>query len=449
MSQTPPGPPPRRAARREFLRALRDLALWPARLGAFSLERDAIASAVRRDLDSPVPELLDVELPPLGPRPLRILLSCGETSGEAHAVRLIEPLRALAAEAGAPEPEFSGLGGNALRAAGVRVIGDPTSRATMGGKGVTRELSYYLKLLESCATRMRDWRPDVFVGVDAPALHVPLAHIARSYGVPVVHHIAPQYWAWAPWRVKAYKRVVDRALCIMPWESSWLARHGVGQAYVGHPQMDVLAELPAAPPDSERRTLVLLPGSRKGEIGSHLAWMLEAVRPLRATVPDLEVVVAQQRHDHAQTVLGLIAADGSPTRLEVGDLHGTLGRARCALAVSGTVLTDLLHHRVPTVVIYAAHGALGGWFGSFLLTCHWFASTNLLARDTVLPEFAFKEGSKGPLEEVGGLLVGCYNDETWRARCVQGLERAARRIGPPGAAQRAARHILDIAARRS
>ena len=83
MSDTPNGPSPRRAARREFLRALRDLALWPARLGAFSLERDAIAGAVRRDLDARVPDLEDVDLPELGDRPLRILLSCGETSGEA------------------------------------------------------------------------------------------------------------------------------------------------------------------------------------------------------------------------------------------------------------------------------------------------------------------------------------------------------------------------------
>src|SRR5438874_10358663 len=108
--------------------------------------------------------------------------------------------------------------------------------------------------------------------------------IAQRYGVRTVHFVTPQYWAWAPWRVHAYARTVDRALSILPFEPAWFARRGVRVAHVGHPLLDEL-ELSRSPPDSmgtaraptsgsPARELVLLPGSRAGVIARNLPWML-------------------------------------------------------------------------------------------------------------------------------------------------------------------------------
>src|SRR5438874_10342754 len=96
--------------------------------------------------------------------------------------------------------------------------------------------------------------------------------IAQRYGVRTVHFVTPQYWAWAPWRVHAYARTVDRALSILPFEPAWFARRGVGVAHVGHPLLDEIERsrsmVTAGPPGSgdESRELVLLPGSRAGVI---------------------------------------------------------------------------------------------------------------------------------------------------------------------------------------
>ena len=133
-------------------------------------------------------------------------------------------------------------------------------------------------------------------------------------------------------------------------------------------------------------------------------------------------------------------------RLETGDLHGSLRSARSALSVSGTILIDLLHHRLPAVVIYRVKGRFEVWMSRHLLTAPWFASINLLAAEELLPEFAFC--GDGPRAEVAGALERCHRDEAWRARCRTGLERVARRLGPPGAADRAASHAISLAAER-
>lgn len=445
MAPRAPGPDPARAARFELARAARDLASAPLRVAAFALRRRAIAAAVAHDLQAPAPQEPPPELPALPGRALRLFLSCGETSGEGHAVRLARRIAHCAREAGAPPPEILGLGSSALAAAGVETVGDPTDRAAIAGQGVTRELPFYRDLLERCARAFRERRPDLFVPVDAPALHVPMAHLAQRYGVPTVHLVLPQYWAWAPWRARAYGQVVRRALTILPWEPAWCARHAIAAAHVGHPQLDAHASLPPPPPEEERRSIALLPGSRPTEITTHLPWMLAAVEPLRGRLPDLQVVIPQERPENAQLAEQHLGDARPWARVVAGDLHGALGGARAALAVSGTILIDLLHHRLPSVVVYALAG-LRARLASFLLTCPHFASVNLLAGEEVLPERGFRAGEPGPRGEVGDLLLRCYNDAAWRARCRAGLDRAAARLGPPGATDRAARHVLALAA---
>jgi lipid-A-disaccharide synthase len=132
------------------------------------------------------------------------------------------------------------------------------------------------------------------------------------------------------------------------------------------------------------------------------------------------------------------------TRLEIGDLHGVLARARCALSVSGTILLDLLHHDLPAVVVYRLDSGAEVWLKDHLLTVPWFSSVNLLAGEEIYPEFCFH--GDGPRDRVGDALRRCYNDAAWREHCRAGLVRARARLGPPGACDRAAAHAIALAA---
>jgi RNA polymerase sigma factor (sigma-70 family) len=215
--------------------------------------------------------------------------------------------------------------------------------------------------------------------------------------------------------------------------------------HVGHPLLDHLEGVARSRPIETSRAIALLAGSRASVIERNLPWMLDVARRAQAELGPVPWVVLHDDEGQRARLGELIARHGTglDLRLSIGALHAELGRARAALSVSGTVLLDLLHQRLPSVVVYR----LGSWreaaIGRRFVTAPWFSVTNLLAGRELLPEFGF--AGEGPRAEVAAALVRAYADEAWRAQCLEGLDLAARRLGPPGAARRAAREALDVA----
>jgi lipid-A-disaccharide synthase len=318
------------------------------------------------------------------------------------------------------------------------------------GFDVLGALPFYLGLLTTSLRSIAARRADVVVLVDSPALHVPLGRMARRQGARVVHFVTPQYWGWAPWRVDGYREAVDLSLSILPFEKAWFDRRGVSCRHVGHPLLDALPERVPPVDAGERRALALLPGSREGVLARNLPWMLSVLAELLRAEPELEVIVPHERRELGGRIEGLVreALGASPdlaarVRIELGDLHGSLAKARAAFSVSGTALLDLLHHRLPTVVIYRVAHRREVWMAKRFLTAPYFASINLLAAREVCPEFCFV--GDGPRAEVVAALRRALHDRAWREDCVAGLELARERLGPAGACGRAARAVLATA----
>ncbi|MCB9915342.1 MAG: hypothetical protein H6828_09355 [Planctomycetes bacterium] len=436
--RTPTRLAPRLLVAREVLRALLDLARLPWRLLEYWATRDAERAELLEDLTA-VPELApDVAALALPARPLRVFVACAEASGEIHAVNLVTALREVARAAGAPAPEVVGLGGPALAAAGVRVVGDPVSRSAMGFASVLGALPFYLGLVTRAARELKHGGHDLFLPVDSPALHVPLAHVARACAVRAVHFVTPQYWGWAPWRVGGYARAVDLALSILPFEPAWFARRGVRVAHVGHPLLDELGPPPPIAARAEVRRVVVLPGSRRGVIRRNLPTMLRALEAARAPGEALEVVVAQRDPTHRALLEGLLAELGATerVRLACGDLDAVLDASDLALSVSGTILVHLLHRRLPAVVVYRAEHARQMWMARELLTAPWFSSVNLLAGRELYPEFLFRDPA--PAGDLVQAVSRGLHDAAWRADVREGLDAALARLGPAGATRRAA-----------
>ncbi|MEM1448573.1 MAG: hypothetical protein AAGI22_05640 [Planctomycetota bacterium] len=442
----PGGMAPRTAARLELARAVGGALVSPLRYAAHLTVRGRMKRELDRDVaeaSGVIDDLPEAALPT--DRPLRIFLGAAEASGEIHAAGLVPRLRARAEASGAPPPEITAIGGERLRALGIPTIADPVARAQVGFDGVLASLPYYVGLIEDAARHARETRPDVFVPVDSPALHVPLAHVMRRYDVPTCHVVAPQYWGWAPWRVRGYRKAVDLALTILPHEPSWYARYGVRTRHIGHPLLDALREVPVTTPDPSSKTLAVLPGSRHGVIRRNLEWMLGSLGPLRERVPDVDVAILQSTDEHVEQIEEIAARCGQSVRIAIGDLHGELAGARAAIAASGTIVTDLLHHRLPTVVIYRTTRRREDWLYRYVLMTPYFASTNLLAGREVLPEHSFL--GEGPRDRIAGEIADAFTDEERRARYAADLEFAAERLGPAGALDRAAAHALALAVR--
>jgi len=162
--------------------------------------------------------------------------------------------------------------------AGCELIERPVGRAAML-TGVLGQLKYYHGLIGRVARAMDEHRPALHVPVDSPALNWHLAKAARRRGVPVVYYIAPQTWAWAPWRVRKLRRLANAVACILPFEEGYFRQRGVNAHYVGHPSSTTWT--PPTRPTWLRPVqrgsgeFVLLPGSREHEIRAHTPALAE------------------------------------------------------------------------------------------------------------------------------------------------------------------------------
>jgi lipid-A-disaccharide synthase len=165
---------------------------------------------------------------------------------------------------------------------------------------------------------------------------------------------------------------------------------------------------------------------------------------LRLEIGDTPVVIAHADPTQRDLVDEIVRRCGAGrwASIDTGDLHRILSRARAALSVSGTILIDLLQHRLPAVVVYRLTNRASAWLAPEILTVPWFSSVNLLAAREVYPEFSF--AGEGPVDEIEAALERCYGDRAWREQCIQGLDLVSQRLGPSGAADRAAFEILDL-----
>ena len=322
--------------------------------------------------------------------PLRFALCAGEASGDALGAGLVAELRRRF-----PDAEFAGIGGDAMRAAGCETWFDAGELAVMGLAEVLRHLPRLLKLRRSFRARVLAWKPDVFVGVDAPDFNLGVEQWLKQRGVRTVHYVSPSVWAWRENRAEKIGRSADRVLCLFPMEPAIYARHGVDARFVGHPMAD---EIPLHPDRAAAReslglpqdatVLAVLPGSRLGEIARLAAPFLAAAKLVAAQVANLHVVVPAANEACRVALEAQLAQSRLPNvQLFDGNARECLFAADATLLASGTAALEAMLAKQPMVVgyriaplTYRIVKALG------LLKTERYALPNVLAGRDLAPE---------------------------------------------------------------
>jgi lipid-A-disaccharide synthase len=283
-----------------------------------------------------------------------ILFTAFEHSGDHIAGALIRELKRRD-----PDRPIYGMGGPAMRDSGAELIEFTTDKAAMLA-GAATQARQHLKRLG----RLRHWlaenRIAALVPTDSPAANWSICGAVRKHQphAKVVHLVAPQLWAWAPWRVRKLRRLTDHVLCVQPFEPDWFGQRGVTASFVGHPLYD---SIPAerTPPDGDLPKtggpkLALLPGSRQKEVASNWPTMLDAYRRLHASQHDLSAVIAASDASRAHQIELMSPMGVMPRsmRLTTGDADAVLNWADAALVVSGTATLHAAAHGTPMVVFY-------------------------------------------------------------------------------------------------
>ncbi|MEZ5990635.1 MAG: hypothetical protein R3F30_16275 [Planctomycetota bacterium] len=376
----------------------------------------------------------------LGGRPLRhVYLACGEASGERHALRIVEALRAAS-----PGLRVSGMGGEALAAAGVEVGDRIVDRAVMGLSGALRELPFFVGVVGRFIEGLRRERVDAVVLVDNPGLNLVLAERARAHGVPVLYFVCPQYWAWAPWRMRRFRRAVGGAIAILPFEQPLFHAAGVPTAAAGHP---LRAHRPPLAAEPREPSLLLLPGSRRAELDAHLEGMLRLFARFRARRPEARALLPQPdptRLAGLERRVAALAAHGVPTEgvtLVAEDAYALAATCRAALVKSGTSALQTGLARCPLVVVYRVRSRLAKALGHLLLTVPWIAAPNLVLGRPAFRELLFSDDHGW--DEALTALDALWDPGPTRTASLEALDTLAIRLEGPAPEQVAADWLLD------
>ena len=383
------------------------------------------------------------------PGPPLIYIVAGETSGDVLGARLMAALRAAR-----PDLGFAGIGGPAMVAQGLDPLFDMQQLAVMGLLEVIPSLLRLRRLLLATVRDVEHRRPAVLVTIDAPGFSLRLLQrlrpgVARS-GLKRVHYVAPQVWAWREGRVRHFPGLWDRLLCLLPFEPAYFAAHGLDGRFVGHPVLESGAgsgnaarfrATHALPP--EAKILVLMPGSRRGEVSRLLPVYAETLTLLARSFPTL-VPVVPAATGVADSVRAATAA--WPVRplvvTTLADKHDAYAAAAVALTKSGTSTLELALAGVPMAVTYRVN-PLTAAIARRLVRVKFAALVNILAGREVVPELIQQRCTPALLAEtVATLLADPAAAQAQREAFTPMLASLAPPTGSPSEA--AAQAILEL-----
>ncbi len=383
---------------------------------------------------------------------LRVAIVAGEHSGDALGAALIQALRT---ELGGRELQVRGVAGPAMRAAGCEALADAHELAVMGLIEPLRHLPRLLALRARLLRELREFRPQVFIGVDAPAFNLTLAGQFRAHGIRTVQYVSPQIWAWRQGRARKIARRCDLVLCLLPFEPAFYERYAVQAQFVGHPLAD---QVPLEPDRAAARAalglsaapvLALLPGSRLGEVERLAVPFIESAAALAQAHPELQVIAAMANPAVRAQFDGALARLAGQKRLAAlpemrildGQARTALTAADVTLVASGTASLEALLCRCPMVVAYRVSGLTAMLVRTLrLVRLPRFSLPNLLAGETLAPEFFQEAASADNLWPAAEQLL---TDEVRRDYLLRRFRDVHETLRADGAT-RAARAVLAL-----
>jgi lipid-A-disaccharide synthase len=375
---------------------------------------------------------------------MRVMLSCGEASGDLYAGALVEALRTRE-----PDIEVFGLGGDRFKAAGGRLIGDFHGLAVTGLLEAVRILPDSYAMYRRLVQAAKDNRPDVLVLIDYPDFNFRLMAAVKRLGVPVVYYVSPQLWAWRPGRIQTMKALVDRVLPIFPFEEALYKSEGVDVRFVGHPLVELVQVKDSREEltrrldlDPSRPIVALLPGSRPNELHRIVPVLAAAVPRIASAVVGTQFLVARAPN-LPDSYFMPFQGSGATVRIVEGATDDVLAASDAVITASGTATIQTALHNRPMVVVYRL-SPVTYKLGKPLVRVSMFSMVNLVAGERVVQELIQEECTP---ERVAAEAVDLLTNHERVGDMKEQLARVREKLGGQGASGRAADAILEVARR--
>ena len=330
---------------------------------------------------------------------------------------------------------FAGIGGPAMQAQGLNSLYPLSDLAVMGFAEIIPHLPRLIRRLRETAADIVKQKPDLVVTVDSPGFSLRLAGRLRGSGIPVIHYVAPQLWAWSPGRGRKLSSLFAHVMALLPFEPEFFTRYDVDCTYVGHPVLESGADRGdgkafrakhGIAPDA---TLIsVLPGSRSTEIERLLPVFGAGLTMVAAARPNVVIVIATVEAVR-ETV---VAATGDwPFKTIVvtdpPEKFDAFAASQVALTKSGTITLELALARLPMVVCYRV-SRLTAFLARRLISVTNVALVNLLAGRQIVPELLQDDCTA---ERVRDEVLGLLSDDARRAEQIKGFDEVVKRLGKP------------------
>lgn len=358
----------------------------------------------------------------------RIGIVAGEASGDMLGSLLIGALKSAR-----PDAEFFGIAGPKMQALGARSLFPMEALSVRGYVEALGGLRKILAIRRALKTVLLKAKPDLFIGIDAPDFNLALERKLKNAGIPSVHFVSPSIWAWRPKRINSVRRAVSHTLLIFPFEEDIYRKAGIPATYVGHPLAHALPE-PNRNNARERLGLkangeyvVLMPGSRPGELKALARLFIEAAKALAAKRPQtrflIPLVNRETRHAFEQSLHAADALD-LPIRILYGHAHDALQAADAALIASGTATLEALLLECPHVITYKVP-----WLTWQIMRRQalqpWIGLPNILAGADIVPEIIQNQATPDTLADA---LEHLLNDHDARDRQIESFRQQRARL---------------------
>jgi lipid-A-disaccharide synthase len=374
-----------------------------------------------------------------------IFLVAGEESGDRLGAALMVAIKRRARDA-----RFSGVGGAHMAAEGLTSLYALSDLSAFGFVSLPGRLRTILRRIRETVDAVVAARPDVLVIIDSPDFTHRVARRvrARAPAIPIVDYVCPTVWAWRPGRARAMRPYVDQVLALFPFEPAEMERlGGPPTTFVGHPLGEQVALLRPNAEEAQRRmsdppVLLVLPGSRTGEVRRMAHIFGEAVARVGDRIGALDVVVPTVPRLQ-QAVRAAVTRWRVPARIvmDVAEKQAAFRTARAALTKSGTSTLELALAGVPMTAAYKV-ALVEEVIARLLITAHSAILANLVLGENVVPEFLQRDATP---ETLGGALLPLLADTPERRRQCEAFARLDRlmEIGQTSPSDRAAAVVFD------
>jgi lipid-A-disaccharide synthase len=373
----------------------------------------------------------------------KILIIAGEASSDKHAADLVRNIKALD-----KDTLFSGLGGEAMQASGVKLYHNIVRFAFIGPGGLFKHYTRLRKIFYDLRRTIKRDKPDLAILIDYAEFNLRVAKVLKAAGVPVVYYISPQIWAWGLWRIKTIHRLIDKVLVFFRFEEKLYKEYGVEVSFVGHPLMGTVKA------DIDRRTfkeslgfkestrlIGLLPGSRSSEIKNILPIMLDSALTLsKKTGYDIRYILPLAATIDRHYVEHIISAYNIDISIVENNTYNAINICDSAMVASGTATLETALLDVPMAIIYKSN------FLTYILTkklikLPYIGLVNIVAGKHIVPEFLQYDARP---ERIADYLERSLSDKKLVGSLRNEFAKIKDALGSPGASKRAAEEIIDF-----